>query len=511
MRPSQQITPTIRLVRPLAEGAMGRVWVARHLALNTDVAVKFMAPASVSDPELAARFRQEAQAAANIKSPHVAQILDFGVTPEGEPYIVMELLEGETLGQRLRRVRRLPLRDLLQLVTQAAKALSRAHRLGIVHRDIKPDNIFLVDVEGEMFVKVLDFGIAKQLQGDMGAITATGRTLGTPLYMSPEQFVGSKYIDHRTDIWSLAVVAYHALTGRLPFACKSLGDLANAVRNGNFLRPGSILPDLPATVDAWMARALQPDLELRFGSVLDLAATLEVAVGGAVAGRAAVVATPVDVFMTTARVPGREEEHEGATAQEQDVSAAPAALKELSLASGTIRLLRGSILSADVEAIVCPADPQLRPDFDGISTIIHRAAGPLLVQETSRRGGCKVGGAVITAAGRLSPPIRWVVHAVAPAYWADREPECDQLLRRACEMSLQLAEMSSVRSIAFPALGTGVNGYALERAASILLTATVDYLAIAGRGIHLVLFALPTAVGYEAYAQALAKLARRRT
>ncbi|WP_438044392.1 WD40 repeat domain-containing serine/threonine protein kinase [Sorangium sp. So ce128] len=271
MQAGQHVTPTIRLVRPLGEGAMGCVWVAEHLALGTQVAVKLMARDYVQRPEFTVRFQREAQAAARLRSPHVTQVFDHGVTPEGEPFIVMELLEGETLRQRLKRHGHLPIEQVVRLVEQTAKALSRAHQLGIVHRDIKPDNLFLIDEEGEPFVKVLDFGIAKHVHPDVMGMTATGRTLGTPLYMSPEQFSAPKHIDHRTDLWALSVVAYEALTGRAPFVGDTFLALARSVCAGKFPMPSALRTDLPTGVDAWMARALQCDAAQRFESATQMA------------------------------------------------------------------------------------------------------------------------------------------------------------------------------------------------------------------------------------------------
>src|SRR5262249_35962901 len=208
---------TARLALRLGARALGCVGAAERLALDTLVAVKLMTRDRVRRSDLMVRFQREAQAAARLRSPHVTQVLDYGVTPEGEPYIVMELLEGETLQQRLQRVGHLPFDHVVPLVEQTAKALSRAHQMGIVHRDIKPDNLFLIDVEGDPFVKVLDFGIAKQPQAGVPGVTSTGAVLGTPLYMSPEQFDAAKDVDHRADLWALAIVAYQALTGRPPF------------------------------------------------------------------------------------------------------------------------------------------------------------------------------------------------------------------------------------------------------------------------------------------------------
>jgi eukaryotic-like serine/threonine-protein kinase len=284
MQAGQFVTPTIRLERPLGEGAMGCVWVAEHLTLGTPVAVKLMARDYVQHPELAARFRQEAQAAARLRSPHVTQVLDYGVTPDGEPYIIMELLEGETLGKRLQRLGQLPIEQVVRIVEQTARALSRAHQLGIVHRDIKPDNLFLVDEEEDPFVKVLDFGIAKQMQADAVGMTSPGAVLGTPLYMSPEQLSSPKHIDHRADLWALAVVAYQALTARLPFGGDTLLALVRSISAGNFTMPSALRPELPATIDAWMVRALQCDAAARFESAAQLAQSLQLAAARATIG-----------------------------------------------------------------------------------------------------------------------------------------------------------------------------------------------------------------------------------
>ena len=140
---------------------MGSVWVADHLGLQSQVAVKFMLSASLDDPVSVARFRQEAKAAAEIRSPHVVQVFDHGVTGDGENYIVMELLHGVSLGERIKQSGAMPLAKVVQIVSQACKALAKAHTRGISHRDIKPDNIFLGDSAGDMHVKVLDFGVAK--------------------------------------------------------------------------------------------------------------------------------------------------------------------------------------------------------------------------------------------------------------------------------------------------------------------------------------------------------------
>jgi len=303
MLAGQQIAPTLKLVRPLANGAMGSVWVAEHLALGTQVAVKFMSPALAGDPDLVTRFQHEAMAAARIKSPHIAQVFDHGIAADGSPYIVMELLEGESLGHRVTRLGPLPPGEVARIVAQTAKALAPAHRLGIVHRDIKPDNLFVLDVEGEPFVKVLDFGVAKQSTGmPQPWETSTGIMLGTPRYISPEQSRSARRVDFRADLWSLGAAAYYALTATPPFAGSSVAAVLVAVNEGRFTPPTQVRPELPTQVDAWMARALHLDPEARFGSAAEMAEALALALQAPEAPQAA-TAPPVDLQLQAGTAP----------------------------------------------------------------------------------------------------------------------------------------------------------------------------------------------------------------
>src|SRR3954466_937831 len=192
--PGLELAGSIRLETKLGEGGMGSVWTAQHLALKTQVAVKFLAAHMAQDAAAATRFQREAMAAARIKSPHVVQIFDHGMSQDFGPYIVMELLEGETLSAFVQRNGRLTPPVTARIVAQLCRALGKAHSHGIVHRDIKPDNVFLIDAERDAFVKVLDFGIAKNLRDEM-SVTSTGSMMGTPHYMSPEQMLSSKHVD----------------------------------------------------------------------------------------------------------------------------------------------------------------------------------------------------------------------------------------------------------------------------------------------------------------------------
>ncbi len=269
---------------------MGHVWVAEHLALRTQVVVKFIASELQNSREALDRFSREAAAAAQVKSPHVVQTFDHGVSEDGVPYIVMELLEGRDLGAHLARdgaadgergVQLAP-ELVLEVVAQLARALERAHERGIVHRDIKPGNIFLCDAgNGDVFVKLLDFGIAKGVDvPKLDSHTKTGSMIGSPFYMSPEQILGAKDMDHRTDLWSVGVVAYEALTGKKPFDAETMGGLAIKIHSEPLPQITKTCPELPPAVDAWFARACARNVDERFKSARELAEAFAAALGG---------------------------------------------------------------------------------------------------------------------------------------------------------------------------------------------------------------------------------------
>ena len=289
LQEGQLVTPALRLRRLLGKGGMGSVWLADQLALQTQVAVKFLSPEMTASPDAIERFKREATAAAQIRSPHVVQTLDHGLTSEGVPYIVLELLEGEELGARMEREPRLPVPLVALIVSQTCKALSKAHSLSIVHRDIKPDNIYLVDVDGEPFVKVLDFGIAKKTDEASLKMTSTNAIIGTPYYMSPEQAFSSKSVDARADLWALAVVAYFALVGDVPFNGETVGAICLAIDRAKYRPVTELRPELPASLDDWFARAFARNIEKRFGSAREMADAFAVAVGEELSGPASTV------------------------------------------------------------------------------------------------------------------------------------------------------------------------------------------------------------------------------
>ncbi len=251
---------------------MGSVWRAEHLGWEAPVAVKLMNRDVAELPEARARFEREVRLAAELRSPHVVQVLDHGVDESTRiPFIAMELLEGESLDARLRRRGPLSPAETLEIISQVVRALSRAHEAGVVHRDLKPENIFLVRNEEQSLVKILDFGIAKGSRPNLAArLTRPGRVLGTPFYMSPEQFRGTGEIDQRADLWSLGAITCECLTGRRPFEAKDLGELALLLlRNTGRPLPSQLGP-VPAGFDAWFLRATHPELEQRFQSARQL-------------------------------------------------------------------------------------------------------------------------------------------------------------------------------------------------------------------------------------------------
>jgi serine/threonine protein kinase len=270
-----------RVERLLGSGGMGAVYLARHVSLGQEVAIKFIHPELVSSEEVRRRFETEAKAAARIKSRHAVAVIDHGVSEAGQPYIVMERLEGQSLEQAMKERGRIPFEEVVLIVMQVARALEQAHAAGIVHRDLKPDNIFLAtDVEGDRqgyTVKVLDFGIAKVVQDEAVAgvgTTKTGMVLGTPLYMAPEALTASAPVSPASDIWSLGACAFAAACGRVPFEGEAIGDVVLKVCAAPMPIPSKLAPDLPRAFDEWFKKACARDLGERFARVGEMADAL---------------------------------------------------------------------------------------------------------------------------------------------------------------------------------------------------------------------------------------------
>jgi eukaryotic-like serine/threonine-protein kinase len=264
------IASRYRIEKALAVGGMGSIWVARHVELDSLVAIKFMVPSHAESSTGRERFKREAKICAELRVPNVVQVYDYGIEDD-TPYLVMELLEGEDLQARIRRERRLTPAVTLGIVHQVSKALERAHGLGLVHRDIKPANIFLARQGGEEVVKVLDFGIAKSTAPLLaGNATKTGTLLGSPYYMSPEQVRRSKQVDHRSDLWALGVIVYECLTGRRPIQGEELGEVLVEICTGEIPLASTVVPELGPGVDAFLSRALAREQDQRFQSAREL-------------------------------------------------------------------------------------------------------------------------------------------------------------------------------------------------------------------------------------------------
>lgn len=272
-----EIEDKLRLLRPLGQGSAGEVWLARHLRLGSDVAVKFLNREVSASDTARERFVREARTIAKIRSPHVVQVYDFGFH-DGHGYIVMEHLVGETLEARIERLGALPVDQVARICTQIAKALQKAHDAGIIHRDIKPANVFLVDYGDEEIAKVVDFGIVKSVGGNLSAstvetLTQAGSVLGTPYYMSPEQIQDSGNVGPQADLWALGVIAYECTVGKLPFTAPNFPTLVMAICRDAVPVPSSVAP-VPPGFDAWVARALHRSPAARFASAKDLAREL---------------------------------------------------------------------------------------------------------------------------------------------------------------------------------------------------------------------------------------------
>jgi len=272
------------VVRRIGRGGMGSVWEGRHASLGTKVAIKFIDKEHAESEEARSRFVTEARAAASIETRHAIRIFDHGMTDEGRPYIVMEMLVGEALDARIERLGQVSLQETARVLGQVCRALQRAHDAGIIHRDLKPENIFLVRApdDDDETAKVLDFGIAK-IMGPPGesltSSTKTGAVLGTPYYMSPEQARGLKNLDYRSDLWSLGVIAYRCVIGQLPFEGESVGDLLVKICTSPPPKPSTTMPGLPPSFDAWFERALAREPADRFTSASELGEALALAAG----------------------------------------------------------------------------------------------------------------------------------------------------------------------------------------------------------------------------------------
>lgn len=272
------VSDRYRIIRKLGEGGMGAVYLAEHVLIEKKVALKVLAPELARRNDLAARFLQEARSASRIGHENVIDISDYGQSAEGSVYIAMEFLDGVDLGKTVGETGPLPWARAKGIVLQICRALRAAHGQGIVHRDMKPENIFLIQREGRPdFVKLLDFGIAKVMGMDnTPRLTRTGMIFGTPEYMAPEQAEG-KDADHRADIYAVGCVIYHLVTGAAPFAAPSFMAMLTKHLLEDPVAPGVRRPDLgiPAALDALVLKALEKDRARRMQNMQEMIAAVE--------------------------------------------------------------------------------------------------------------------------------------------------------------------------------------------------------------------------------------------
>ncbi|MDB4929111.1 MAG: putative serine/threonine-protein kinase pknH, partial [Myxococcaceae bacterium] len=297
LSPGSLFAHDFRVVRPLADGGMGSVYVVEQLSTGRERALKLMHPQFVADPNNRRRFAEEARAGSRIESDHVVEVIASGVDESsGVPWLAMELLHGETLFERVEKRGPMPPAEAYEVLRQVCHALGAAHRAGLVHRDVKPENIFLASTRREgasVMVKVLDFGIAKVVQDARGVATGS---MGTPLWMAPEQSEAQGIIGPPTDVWAIGLVAFYLLTGRsfwnsatgantnVPAMMREMlfGAMPAASMRAAELGVGSLVP---AGFDAWFARAVARDAAQRFPDAAAAAVTLEAALKGSAPAR----------------------------------------------------------------------------------------------------------------------------------------------------------------------------------------------------------------------------------
>jgi serine/threonine-protein kinase len=310
-----------RITRLISEGGMGAVYEAVQLRLNKRVAVKLMSRELAANGEALARFHREAEITSRLGHPHLVNVIDFGMAESGEPYLVMEYLDGEDLEHRIHGEGRLSLETAVEITKQVASALDAAHAEGIIHRDLKPANVFLVKVRGEAdFVKVLDFGISK-IKAARTKLTRATAVIGTPEYMSPEQATGLiEEIDHRTDQWALGCIVWEMLSGHAPFIADDMGALFYQLINLDPHPLARRAPGLPPEVEPVLRRALAKRVADRYPSIKDFSRAFE----AAATGRQREV-TPPPVVVSSVPVPKGTVAYGGQVVPVKPVDAAPQA------------------------------------------------------------------------------------------------------------------------------------------------------------------------------------------
>jgi eukaryotic-like serine/threonine-protein kinase len=279
VREGEVIAGKYEVLRVVARGGMGVVVAARHIELGHSVALKFLLrTVALLGPEAIPRFQREARSIVQMKSEHVVRVSDVGTLPSGEPYLVMELLEGTDLKELVEKQGPVSIARAADYVIQALDALAEAHAVGIVHRDIKPANLFMTKrADGSPLIKVLDFGVAKvtdPLKLQAASPTATGSMMGSPQYMAPEQILNAKDVDARCDVWALGAVLFELVTGKVPFDGESIGVLFNQIMNLGPTPLSKHLSDVSPEFEMIVMQCLEKDVSKRISNVADLAKRL---------------------------------------------------------------------------------------------------------------------------------------------------------------------------------------------------------------------------------------------
>ncbi len=339
---------TYKILRTLDQGGMGMVFEAEHVRLKRRVAVKVLAQHLAKDALALARFNREAEIISQVQHPHVVHVSDFDTTEAGEPYLVMELLSGESLAARLERERAVPLVDAIRIAHQVSSGLAAAHAVNVVHRDLKPANIFLASVPGQQStVKLLDFGISKR-SGVGKGLTGEYDILGTPDYMAPEQALGkTANVDHRGDQYALAVITFEMLAGRTPFAGDDVMEVLRQVIGSEPPALDELAPHVPRETAEVLRRALAKDPARRFGSMKEIAGALLSSSGTS-------LPPPSEVLGVARTIPAAPSEPSAGAGAKRDGSARP---------------LTGTLAKADPTATTIAA----RAEADDVTLALDRA------------------------------------------------------------------------------------------------------------------------------------------
>jgi serine/threonine protein kinase len=433
-----------RVLRLLGNGGMGTVYEAQNVAIGKRVALKFVTVDRRADPAIMARFHREALVASSIESSHIVQVFDTGETDEGEPFLVMELLSGEDLASCIARRKRLPVDEAVMIITQTLRGLVRAHAAGIVHRDLKPDNLFLASTDdGQTLVKIVDFGlskIAKDKRFGPSSITELGSVLGTPLYMSPEQFEGRSDVDQRADLWSIGAILYEALSGSPPFVEPSYPKLMIAICTRDPVPIEERVAEVPQSLARVVRRALERDRERRFRSADELLAALTTSLvtrsplAASIGGAPSPIATDerrTDLGSPFAEESTNDGQPSGTASAPSAVSAPSAELKTYTAGASTLWLSQPASLSIWRGEVAAPdrlriegrdgALHELR--LEPIDPSAPRAPDPRTLLKLGRtaRVGEEVNDLVYTdVASRLAATVR---HD-GVRFWLKRRDEC---------------------------------------------------------------------------------------